>query len=110
MVKPKRHIEALPFSSDDEIDSDDFDSDLNSDTELHQHEPPPVAKSRNKYVTGLYSALGLTEEEIRSLKAGKSESSACSSHDHAKNSTGRPPPEIITFDDPAKRKKVSFLC
>jgi hypothetical protein len=114
MVKPKRPSDGLPFSSDDEIDSDDFDSDLDSDHELHKHESAPVIKSRNKYVTGLYSALGLTEDEVQILKGEKNNVGECSGSQPAKVCvrpvSGRPPPEIIVFDDPAKRQKVSCVC
>jgi hypothetical protein len=113
MVKPKRRSEDLPFSSDDEIDSDDFDSDSDSGHEWREQESAPVIKSRNKYVTGLYSALGITEDEVQILKAEKDNADVCSGSQSAtasvRSSSGRPPPEIIVFDDPAKRHKVSFV-
>jgi hypothetical protein len=107
MGKRKVHDE-LPFSSDDEINSDDFDSD--SDIEprrfdkINQKVP---AKSRNKYVTGLYSALGITDEEVQKLK--NNESSSKSNPAVPVSKSGRPLPEVIVFDDPSKRQKVHVV-
>jgi hypothetical protein len=107
MVKRKQREESLPFSSDDEINSDDFDSD--GDSERFQRDSVKVAKKRNKHVTGLYTALGITDEEVQKLKDGPINTAhkAVPVSSNSSSKSCRPPPEIIVFDDPSKRQKVS---
>jgi len=113
MVKRKQHDECLPFSSDDEINSDDFDSDSDSNNEQRcERNSVKVVKKRNKYVAGLYSALGITDKEVEKLKDDPSDTASrtvllVSSSSSSKSF--RQPPEIIVFDDPSKRHKFSFL-
>ena len=91
-------------------DFDYYDFDSDSDIEprrfdkINQKVP---AKSRNKYVTGLYSALGITDEEVQKLK--NNESSSKSNLAVPVSKSGRPLPEVIVFDDPSKRQKVHVV-
>ena len=99
------------FSSDDEISSDDFDSD-SDDFRNHTDTASVRQISRNTYKTGLYSALGLSDDDVSRLKCENTPKcdSVASTHSHKCTAgTSRVPVEVIVFDDPTKRRKVNCV-
>lgn len=107
----KEQLDYKVFSSDDDIDSDDFDSDSDCTNREDEVVNAKSVKSSNKYKTGMYAALGITDDDVQRLTH---EGSACSSKcqmssTEAISKTARPPPEIIVFDDPSKRRKVCCI-
>lgn len=63
----------------------------------------PGLRGEQRHVKELRLTLGLTDEEIERLKSQGKEKDGATRHDATKK--GKAAPEIVVFDDPAKRKK-----
>ena len=102
-IKRKRIDEYV--SGSDTESSDDFI--VNSDDEGIAFDSPAASKQVNRHVEKLREALGLTDVEIKRLREEQNKTDKkCSTTPSTNVGRTRPPPQIVVFNDPTKRKMV----